>query len=227
MYFLCHLEIQMPDGTFHKFLVCLFHISGKEPIKNKDALKIKTLKLWTWTVICPIRFFYCQKSEMVTVQGFLLVSGATPDIPVAWGSRDRRAPRLRPPRGRKRCGTGLVGCPGPPAPWSSCASGSRPGRPSPCRCSPPCGPGSWCTWGADSWQTSWRWRFHSGLWPCGTDLTGQTGKIRRVRSDQDQDADKHGLIGSLMTVHCTSPQSDLFVLFCIWVSLSLKVHIVF
>lgn len=138
-------------------------------------------------------------------QGFLLVSGVTPDTPVAWESRDHRAPRLHPPRGRRRCGTGLVGYPGPPAPWSSCASGSRPGRPSPCRCSPPCGPGSWCTWGADSWQTSWRWRFHSGLWPCGRDLTG---KIRRVRLDQDQDVHEHGLIQGFFSG----------TVFCIWLA---------
>lgn len=98
--------------------------------------------------------------------------------PAAWGSRDHQAPHLHPPQGQKQCGNELAGCPGLPAPWSSCASGSPPSQPSPCRCSPPSGPGSWCTWGADSWQTSWRWQFHSGLWPCGTDLKEQMEKIR-------------------------------------------------
>lgn len=103
--------------------------------------------------------------------------------PVAWGSRDRRAPRLRPPRAQRQCDNELAGCPGPPAPWSSYVSGSRPNQPSLHKCSPPSGPGSWCTWGADSWPTSWRWRCHSELWLGGTDLRGHVDRIRILRLD--------------------------------------------
>lgn len=67
--------------------------------------------------------------------------------PAAWESLDHQELRLRPQQAQRRCDSGPAGCLGPPALWSSYASGSQPGQPSLRRCNPPSGPGSWCTWG--------------------------------------------------------------------------------
>lgn len=154
------------------FFFSVLNLSGQQ-LLNVTAQPLTLMKRF-WSHLTP------DLQVLITIPDIKTQPGPLPQTrsrssPAAWESQDRQGPHLRPPLDQRRCGSGPAGCPGPPAPWRSCVSGSRRGPPSQSRCSPPSGPGSWCTWGAGSWRTSWRWPCRSERWLCGTALNGQAG----------------------------------------------------
>lgn len=114
-------------------------------------------------VICFLSFSSCNEIDQLFCSRLNLE-------PVAWGSLDDPAPRLRPPPVRTRCDIEPVGCPDPPGHGSSFSSGMRSCRPCPPSCMPLSWPGFLCTWAARSSPTSWRWPSRSRRWLSGTDL---------------------------------------------------------